>query len=415
MKVTSLETVQLAEYPNLLWVLVGTDEGLVGLGETFFGARAVAAHLHETVAPQLVGGDPLAVEHWSRTLRGYLGGEGPGAEARAASAIDLALWDLLGQASGQPLHVLLGGRTRESIRIYNTCAGPRYIRERPTQSVDNWGLPAGQGEPLDDLQAFMTRADELAHELLEEGVTGMKVWPFDPAAEAHGGAWLSAADLDAALEPVRRIREAAGTRMDIMVELHSGWSVSAAKRIARALEPYAPAWLEDPVPMANARAVAEVASATSAPIAGGETIAGRRRFAELLALGALDVLILDVSWCGGLTEARKIAALAESHEVSVAPHDCTGPVVLAASTHLSMSLPNAIVQETTRASYRTWYRELVTDLPPITRGEIRPLTAPGLGTQLLPGLRLRADATVLTSRQDGSRIETRARTGEAVA
>jgi len=415
MRITSLDTIQLGEYPNLLFVEVGTDEGIVGLGETFFGARAVAAYLHESVAPLLLGGDPLAIEHWSRRLTGYLGGEGPGAETRGNSAVDLALWDILGQACGQPLHVLLGGRTRDAIRVYNTCAGPRYIRERPVQSVDNWGLGDGHREPYDDLAAFMTRADQLALELLDEGITGMKIWPLDVLAEAHEGAYVPARELDRALEPVRRIRDAVGMQMDVMIEMHSLWSVSGAKRIARALEEYEPAWLEDPVRVSNAPALAEVAAASRAPIAGGETVAGRRRFRDLLALGALDVLILDISWCGGLTEARKVAALAESHEVSIAPHDCTGPVVLTASTHLSMSAPNAIVQETVRASYRTWYRELVTELPPIARGEIRPLTTPGLGTRLLPGLRERPDAVVLSSRTDGDRVATSARTGAGAA
>lgn len=411
MRITTLETIRLAEYPNLLWVQVGTDDGLTGLGETFFGARAVAAYLHESVAPQLLGGDPLAIESWSRRLRGYLGGAGAGVESRGNSAIDLALWDLLGLATGQPLHVLLGGRTRERIPVYNTCAGPRYIRERPVQSVDNWGLPRGVPHPLDDLAASLSRPGELAAELLDEGITAMKIWPFDPIAEAREGNWPSAAQLDAALTPIRRIREAVGDRMDVMVELHSGWTVSGAKRVARALEPYAPRWLEDPVRPANATALAQVAAATTAPIAGGETIGWTDAFRQLLSLGALDVLIVDLTWCGGLTEARRIAALAASFDVAVAPHDCTGPVALTACTHLSASLPNAIVQEFTRAAHRTWYRELLTDLPEVHEGHIEPLTAPGLGARLVPGLRDRHDATVLSSRLDGDRVDTRVLVG----
>ena len=415
MRIRGLDTIRLGEYPNILWVEIATDDGLVGLGETFLGTRAVASYLHETAAPQLLGQDPTRIEHWARQLGGYLGNEGPGAETRGNSAVDIALWDLLGQATGEPLHVLLGGLTRESIRTYNTCAGPRYIRERPEQSVDNWGLSDGAPERYDDLSAFLTRAGELAEDLLEQGFTGMKIWPFDPFAEARLGVDISPSELERALEPVRRIRDAVGQRMDVMLEFHSLWNAPTAKRIARAAEAYEPFWLEDPVKMSNTAALADVTASTRTPVAGGETLTGLRRFRELLAQRALDVVIVDISWTGGLTEARKIAALAGSHEVPIAPHDCTGPVVLAASTHLSVSAPNAIVQEVTRASYNTWYPELVTDLPPLDAGQIRSLTGPGLGTRLLPGLRERVDAEVVSSRLDGDRVATTVRNGREAA
>lgn len=415
MRIRGLDTIRLGEYPNILWVEIETEDGLVGLGETFLGTRAVASYLHETAAPQLLGQDPTQIERLGRRLAGYLGNEGPGAETRGNSCIDIALWDVLGQATGQPLHVLLGGLTRESIRTYNTCAGPRYIREAPEQTVGNWGLGDGARERYDDLSAFLTHAGELAEDLLEQGFTGMKIWPFDPFAEARLGMDISPSELENALDPVRRIREAVGERMDVMLEFHGLWNAPTAKRIARAAEPYEPFWLEDPVKMSNGAALADVTASTRTPVAGGETLAGVRRFRELLDKRALDVVIVDVSWTGGLTEARKIAALAASHELPIAPHDCTGPVVLAASTHLSVSAPNAIVQEVTRASYNTWYRELVTELPPLDAGQIRPLSGPGLGTRLLPGLRERADAEVVSSRLDGDRVATTTKNGRVSA
>ena len=142
MQITAIETIQLDEFPNLLWVHVHTDEGLVGLGETFFGPNAVAAYIHETAAPHLLGQDPLAIDRHSRTLLNtYLGFSGTGAEMRGNSAIDIALWDLFGQATGQPIYQLLGGLSRPCIRIYNTCAGYRYVRQNRGQLTDNWGLP----------------------------------------------------------------------------------------------------------------------------------------------------------------------------------------------------------------------------------------------------------------------------------
>ena len=410
MRITRLDTVRLAEYPNLVWVEIGTDEGLVGLGETFLGSAAVSAYLHESVAPQLLGGDPTRVEAWSRQLVGYLGGEGPGAETRGNSAVDLALWDLLAQACGQPLYVLLGGRTREAVRIYNTCAGPRYIRERPVQTVDNWGLGSDR---YDDLDAFLNRAGELATELLSEGITGMKIWPFDLAAEANEGAYITREQLDQALDPLRRIREAVGSRIDVMLEFHSLWRLPAAKQILAAVAELQPFWAEDPISMTSVDAVAELAASTSVTIAGGEALAGRRRFHDLLRRGALDVAIIDISWTGGLTEALKIASLADSYEVPIAPHDCTGPVVLTAATHLSASVPNALLQETVRAHYRGWYADLLTDLPPIENGFIRPLEGPGLGAALRPELRERPDILVVSSTLERGEVIRSERAGPA--
>jgi L-alanine-DL-glutamate epimerase-like enolase superfamily enzyme len=393
MRVTGLETLRLDAFPNLCFVRVHTDAGLVGLGETFFGARAVEAYLHESVAPYLLGQDPLRRDAHARALYGYLGYRSTGVEMRGNSAVDLALWDLFGKATGQPVYQLLGGASRERIRTYNTCAGYRYVRGRPVQAVDNWGLPAGAAAgPYEDLDAFLRRPGELARDLLAQGITGMKIWPFDPYAEASRGTHISAADLDRALEPFRQIRAAVGSAMDVMVEFHSLWTLPAALRIARALEPFAPYWFEDPLKADNLDALATFAAATHVPTVASETLATRWSFREVLERGAARIVMLDLSWCGGLTEAKQVAAMAEAYQLPVAPHDCTGPVVLVASTHLAINAPNALVQESVRAYYAGWYRELVTHLPTIADGMIAPPPGPGLGTELLPGLEARPDA-----------------------
>lgn len=138
--------------------------------------------------------------------------------------------------------------------------------------------------------------------------------------------------------------------------------------------------------------------ATRVPITASETIATRPLFKELMAKRAVGVVMLDVAWCGGLTEAKKIAAMADAHHLPVAPHDCTGPVVFVASCHLSLSAPNALIQESVRAFYTGWYRELVTALPRIEAGWIYPMDGPGLGTELLPEVLARPDAHILISR-----------------
>ncbi len=383
MRIVALETIRIAERPNILWLQVRTDEGPVGLGETFYGAQAVEAYVHETLAPLALGEDPRRIEHLAARVEGYLGWRSTGAEMRGNSAFDIALWDMWGRATGQPLAQLLGGFTRPAIRTYNTCAGPDYIKRAEGQRTANYGLGAGG---LDDLDAFLHRADELALELLDEGVTAMKIWPFDAAAEANGGAHISAAELKATLEPVEKIRSAVGDRMDVMVEFHSMWKLTPAIRIARALGEYGTYWHEDPIRLDSLDLLKRYAEASPAPVCASETLGGIGAFRDLLAIGAAGIVMPDLSWCGGITAARKIAAMAEAEKLSVAPHDCTGPVVLAASTHLSLAVPNALVQESVRAFHRGWYRDAVTALPPIKDGMITAPEGSGLGLELNPEL-----------------------------
>ena len=399
MKITALETIQLGEFPNLCLVRLHTDEGLVGLGETFFGASEVATYLHETAASRLLGQDPSAIDGLRVRLQNYVGTRSTGVEGRGNSAVDLALWDLAGRAMGRPVHQLLGGASREAIRVYNTCAGSRYVRAAKPVGLQNWGVAAQDG-PYEDLDAWLHgRAGELARSLLDQGITGMKMWPFDEYAYASGGTHIAAADLDKGLEPFRQVRRAVGTRMDLMVELHGLWNLPTALRIARAfeaegLEPY---WIEDPLRPDDLASLARFAHATRLPTTASELLAGRQAFRELLEARAASIVMLDLGWCGGLTEGKAIASMAEAFGLPIAPHDCTGPVVWAASVHLSMNAPNALIQECVRAFYAGWYTELVTGLPVVQGGTVRPGPGPGLGVELRAGLAERPDALVRRS------------------
>jgi galactonate dehydratase len=397
MKITAVETVRLGEFPNLIWIRLRTDEGLTGLGETFMGAAAVEAYIHESAAPKLIGRDPIQIEAINKSLINYLGWRGTGVETRGNSAIDIALWDLFGKAIGRPICEALGGKSRDRIRVYNTCAGYKYIRDERSQAVANWGVGNSRG-PYEDLEAFLHRADELALSLLEQGITGMKIWPFDIAAERTAGWDIAPAELDAALEPFAKIRKAVGNRMDIMVEFHSLWSLPMAQRLARALAQFDTYWHEDPLRLDNLADLKAYAEHSKAWVCASETLAYTHSFREYLETGVAGVAMLDLSWCGGLSEARKIAALAEAWHVPVAPHDCTGPVVYAASCHFSLHARNALIQESVRAFYTGWYTELVTELPPITKGEVTVNMKPGLGLDLLPDLDRRKDASVRTTR-----------------
>jgi len=397
MKITQLETLRLGEFPNLLWVRLHTDEGLVGLGETFMGAAAVEAYLHETVAPKLIGRDPLAIEAINTLLANYLGWRSSGVETRGNSAVDLALWDLFGKAHGRPVADMLGGRSRDRIRVYNTCAGYRYVRDTRAQTVANWHAGETTGE-YEDLDAFLSRADELALSLLDQGITGMKIWPFDIAAERSGGYDITPSELAAALQPFEKIRKAVGNRMDIMVEFHSLWSLPMAKKLAQALAPFDTYWHEDPFRLDNIADLRSYAPHSKAWVCASETLATTHAFREYLETGVAGVVMLDLSWCGGLTEARKIAGMAQAWHTPIAPHDCTGPVVYTASCHLSLHAANALIQESVRAFYTGWYRELVTDLPVVADGHVTVSERPGFGIELLPGLEKRTDAITRIAR-----------------
>jgi galactonate dehydratase len=381
MKINKVETIRIEQFPNLLWVQIYTDEGIVGLGETFYGPKTVESYIHETVADKILGSNPLEIDKISRELVGYLGFRSSGVETRGNSAIDIALWDIFGKTCNQPIAQMLGGFHRDKIRTYNTCAGPTYMRKNQGQATINYGLK-GEKTEYDDLNNFLYRADELAEELLADGITAMKIWPFDMAAEKNHGNYISNSELKSALSPFEKIRKRVGDRIDIMVEFHSMWQLLPAMQIARALTPYNTFWHEDPIKMDSLSSLKQYATASVAPICASETLGSRFAFRDYLETGVAGVVMLDISWCGGLSEARKIASMAEAWHLPVAPHDCTGPVVLAASTHLSLNAPNALIQESVRAYYKGWYQDLVTRLPEVKNGYITVPEGPGLGLEL---------------------------------
>ena len=397
MRITAIETIHVGAYPNITFVEVHTDAGITGLGETFRGPQAVAAHIHESIAPYLLGRDPRQVEaHSHHMLNGYLGFASSGAETRGASAVDIALWDIWGKATNQSVAQLLGGAVRDKIRVYNTCAGYTYNAKGGRRLIEASSNETAEG-PYEDQIAFMQRPAELAHSLLEMGISAMKIWPFDPLAEATRGTSIARADLAKGVAPFKAIRDAVGDRMDIMCELHSIWSLPAALEIAAALRDVGIYWAEDPIKMVNASALADYRRQAGIRVCASETLATRYGFRELLEKDAVDYVMIDLSWCGGLTESKKIVAQAETFQRPIAPHDCTGPVVLIASLALALNAPNAIFQEVVRAYYAGWYKELVTELPRIENGFAHLMTKPGLGTELQPGLKKRADVTVRRS------------------
>ena len=194
-----------------------------------------------------------------------------------------------------------------------------------------------------------------------------------------------------------KIRAAVGDRMAIMLECHSLWSLPVALKIAKAVEKYNLMWIEDPIQASGLNSLADFRRQTTIPVTASETLATRQQFRALMEAEAADIIMLDIGWVGGLSEAKAIAGMAEAWHLPVAPHDCTGPVVYAASVHLSINASNALIQESVRSFYTGWHTEVATVGPEMKDGFIFPTHAAGLGVELLPNIRERSDAHVVVS------------------
>lgn len=399
-RLVELTTYRPAIQPNVCILALRTADGRTGLGESFWGTPAVEAYLHETAAPVLAALQDPTPATVALALRPYTGFSGSGAEIRGNGALDIALWDLLGQALGQPVSRLLGGPVALTMREYNTCAGYAYISAEGRQSTSNWGLPADDGDarPYEDLEGFLQRPAQLARSLMDEGYTAMKVWPFDGAAVASRGQDITTADLRAAVGILEAIRREAGDAMEILVELHSLWSLKAATKIVRALGDIRPFWIEDPMRTDAVDAYRRLRERTTLPIAAGEALGGARAFKPLLEAGALDVAIVDPGWAGGITETMRVASMADTYGVSFAPHDCTGPVSFAVCTQIVGSVPNGLIAETVRAFQASWYPEVVDGLPVVRAGMVELSTQPGLGLALRDSFVARADTLTRATR-----------------
>jgi len=378
-------------------VEVHDDKGNIGLGESFFSQTVVEEYIHTIAAPLIFASGSINPESLNFTLTPYVGYQGGGIEVRSLGALDVAVWDLWGKRINATMADSLGGKLQDSVKIYNTCAGSSYMKKTSSQNSKNWGVAESEENKYEDLQAFLNTPAKLARELSDSGIPGMKIWPFDTAAEKSFGNSISQKELEAGVKIIAAIRDEVGMDMDLMIELHGLWNRPTAKRIIDAITPYQPFWVEDPLRPDAVQALANLRSETSVPIATGETAIGRRQILPLLEKGAVDYLTIDISWTGGLTESRKIASLADLFAVPVAPHDCSGPVALAISTHFSVSQRNGFLQETSRAFINTWYKDFVDGIPKIENGRIFISDASGHGVILQPWVRSSDEVIVRTS------------------
>lgn len=359
MKITRVSTLIVnANIRNWIFVKVDTDQaGLWGWGEATleWKTRSVVGAV-EDFSRLLVGEDPLRIEHLYQMMVRQpfwkVGVEG----MTAISGIEQALWDIKGKALGVPVYELLGGRVRDRVRLYNHLGGG------DARSMYGSVEPAEFAERALQVQAM--------------GYTAVKFLPVPRTEPVEGTRSVRYAE-----RLVRAVREAVGPDMDLMVDLHARCWPAMAIQYCQAFEPYGLFFFEEPCPTEDIEATAQVTRLSRIPIATGERLVGRHQFRDLLQARACHIIQPDLSHCGGLWEARKIAAMAETHSIAVAPHNPNGPIATAAAVHFALATPNWTIQEAISSDV-PWRSEVLDEGLTFEAGAILPPTRPGLGVEV---------------------------------
>ena len=358
-----------AEGAEFCWVRLHTDKGLIGTGETYPFHQGEVGALRD-YAPTLIGRDPRDIDGiWRAFYHRMAMRNAGGADMRVLSAVNMAQLDILGQASGLPLYRLLGGKTRRRVRVYNT-------------TTDYWAInETKMGRDTMKIVQF----------LLDRGITAMKIYPFSAP-----DLYLSNQALDTGMSWIREIRDKVGMKMDIAVDCWGRFDLPSAQRIAKALEPYHILYLEDAMLMNNAQAYAQLARETSVPICMSETLASRYEYREFFENKACDVIMYDLTWCGGPSEAKKISDMADTYFIPTSPHTCGGPLLYFCSIHLCMALANFLIMESNYWKYTHQYPYFVNNVPVPQDGHVAAPEAPGIGVEIRPELFRNGDAVVET-------------------
>lgn len=364
MKITAIKSLVCnARMRNWVFVKVETDQpGLIGWGEATleWHTRSVVGAL-EDLTTLLVGEDPRRIEHlWQMMFRQHFWHSSGIVRATAMSGIDIALWDIVGKDLGVPCHRLWGGPVRDYVRLYCHLGGGRMEDFYET--------------PVENAQRFA----ELARQAVADGFTAFKSMAVPPTGALEGTAPVLAAE-----QAVARMREAVGPGIDIMVDCHARPSPAMGMLFAKALEPYRLFFLEEPCWPESVESLARINAAVATPIATGERLTSLVQFRDLFAARGCEIVQLDITHCGGLTAARKVAALAEVHRIGLAPHNPQGPVSTAASFEFGFAQPDYVICETVSEDV-PWRHEVVADAHPLDkRGRtVRPADRPGLGVEV---------------------------------
>ena len=342
-------------YAPWLFVRVETAEGIVGWGEgtNFPGVQPIATAIGN-LRNAVIGQSAWDIEKlWNRMYR-YLYYNGMGGVVMAAiSAIDVALYDIVGKKLGVPVYKLLGGQVHEKLRVY----------------ANGWT------DGIDRTSEALTKRTK---ELVAKGYTGCK---FDPFSSSPYNREVTRADLRDAVAQVKAIRDAGGPDYDIAIDVHGRWNTKSTIEIIRALEPYRLFFYEEAVPPENIAAMVEVQRSVNVPLATGERIFGRHGFRELLEKQAVRIIQPDIARTGGITDFKKIAAMADAYYIPVAPHNPNGPICTIASLLSCLSIPNFLILEFFEPDEQV-FREMVVGGLRSDRGSVYPVTAPGLGINI---------------------------------
>jgi galactonate dehydratase len=364
MKITKVETfVCNARMRNWIFVKVLTDQpGLFGWGEATleWHTRGVVATI-EDLSELIVGEDPTRIEYlWQMMFRQHFWHGHGITRATAIAGIDLALWDILGKVAGQPCSKLWGGPVRDTVRTYCHLGGGKMEDFYETKA--------------DDAKRFA----DLARQAVASGFTAFKSMAVPPTLPIEGLQPIRAAEA-----AVAAMREAVGDAIDIMVDCHARPSPAMGLQFAKALEPYGLYFFEEPCWPENVEGLAAIARSVTTPIATGERVTNLAAFRDLFAARACAICQVDITHCGGLSEARRVAALAEAYRIALAPHNPQGPVSTAASLEFGFSQPSYIICETVHEDV-PWRRDVVSEGFTVeTQGRIvRPNTRPGLGIEI---------------------------------
>jgi L-alanine-DL-glutamate epimerase-like enolase superfamily enzyme len=368
MKITSVKTAASTGHCMHLWVKIETDAGITGIGECVHGGHQAIAIIHD-LRSKLIGRDPFAIDALFEELRRGLVFEGgfAGALITALTGIEIALFDLKGKALGVPVYELLGGKFRDRIRVYADCeVTPGMNFDECKRVVDDVLERGFTALKIDlDIGAYGYMQSEVAHFVKD---------PFNHTA----GEW----EHDRMVRLAEMVKTAAGSSIDVACDLHTRLDVTSAIRLARDLEQFHLMWLEEPVPPENVAAMREVKRSTTTPICAGENLYLRHGFRDLLESQAVDIIMPDIPKCGGLSECRKIANLAEIYYVPFAPHNVASPIGTMASAHVCATVPNFLVLEY-HWLHRDYWSTIVTEKNDIIKdGWITIGDRPGIGLEL---------------------------------
>ena len=347
-----------------VFVKLTTDSGVSGIGEAYcvpFSPHLVAKMIEDVFARYATGTDPHDIENlWRRVYSSGFTQHSDLSLMGVLSALEMACWDIIGKEAGQPVYKLLGGQVHERLRAYT------YIYPRSGDQTDVYHDP--------DLAA------ERAAEYLGQGFTALK---FDPAGpySAFDGRQLSLEALDLSERFANTLREAVGSKADLLFGTHGQMTAAGAIRLAKRLEAADPLWLEEPIPPDAPEEMAKVARATSIPIATGERLATKYDFARLMEAGGAAILQMNLGRVGGLLEAKKIAGMAETRHLQIAPHLYCGPVVGAANIQLATATPNFLILESIE-QWGGFHSDILNSPIQFEQGHVIPPTAPGLGVEL---------------------------------